>query len=347
MGKKRSVVLARSPESLEIVSFGRRVSGAPFSREQVSQIARTVRRVPEVMVKVSGGGREAGAVQAHFTYMGRQGTLEIETDDGRLLMGKGAARELVEDWDLDLSAGPYLKGRALKEHTPPKRAKDAHNIVLSMPSATPPDKLLAAARGFAQNQFGGRHRYAMVLHTDQKHPHVHLVVKAKSEQGERLYVRKATLREWREDFARELRARGVSANATTRFVRGQTKTAKKTSIHRAAMRGNSTFLERVAREVGNEIKVGKLKSEPGKSQLLDARAKALGEWTETAKQLEGQGEKKLAAEVREYAQSLPPPRTDREWVAAGILTQMLSRNSPSRSTTYSRDKSPEPPERSR
>ena len=351
MGKKRSVVLARSPESLEIVSFGRRVSGAPFSREQVSQIARTVRRVPEVMVKVSGGGREAGAVQAHFTYMGRQGTLEIETDDGRLLMGKGAARELVEDWDLDLSAGPYLKGRALKEHTPPKRAKDAHNIVLSMPSATPPDKLLAAARGFAQNQFGGRHRYAMVLHTDQKHPHVHLVVKAKSEQGERLYIRKATLREWREDFAKELRARGVAANASTRAVRGQTRTSKKTPIHRAAMRGESTFMERLARNVGNEIRVGKLRPEPGKADLVSARARTIAEWEQTAKGLEGQGEKKLAAEVREHIKLMPPPYTDREWVAAGILTQMLKRDGQGREPlprrTPEKGIDRDPPEQSR
>ena len=45
----------------------------------------------------------------------------------------------------------------------------------------------------------------MVLHTDEGHPHVHLVVKAVSEQGERLYIRKATLRGWRPTCASRLR----------------------------------------------------------------------------------------------------------------------------------------------
>jgi hypothetical protein len=41
----------------------------------------------------------------------------------------------------------------------------------------------------------------MALHTEQGHPHVHVVVKAVSEQGARLNIRPATLREWRRDFA--------------------------------------------------------------------------------------------------------------------------------------------------
>jgi hypothetical protein len=56
----------------------------------------------------------------------------------------------------------------------------------------------------------------MTLHTDQAHPHVHVVVKALSEQGGRLNIRKATLREWRRDFARYLRDLGIEANATGR-----------------------------------------------------------------------------------------------------------------------------------
>src|SRR5215468_4761771 len=47
-----------------LVSYGRRGPGRPerFAPEQVAQIARTVRRAPEVMVKVSGGGNSLGAV---------------------------------------------------------------------------------------------------------------------------------------------------------------------------------------------------------------------------------------------------------------------------------------------
>ena len=57
---------------------------------------------------------------------------------------------------------------------------------------------------------------AMVLYTDQDHPHVQLVLKAVSEQGTRLNIRKETLRQWRRDSAETLRAQGVAASATER-----------------------------------------------------------------------------------------------------------------------------------
>jgi len=49
-----------------------------------------------------------------------------------------------------------------------------------MPAGTPPNKVLAAVKNFAREEFGLKHRYAMVLHTDEPHPHVHMVVKAMS-----------------------------------------------------------------------------------------------------------------------------------------------------------------------
>src|SRR5256714_14481854 len=88
-------------------------------------------------------------------------------------------------------------------------------------------EMLAAVKNFAREEFGLKHRYAMVLHTDEPHPHVHMVVKAISEQGVRLNIRKATLREWRRGFARHLRALGVAANATDRGVRGERRSTKR------------------------------------------------------------------------------------------------------------------------
>jgi type IV secretion system T-DNA border endonuclease VirD2 len=60
------------------------------------------------------------------------------------------------------------------------------------------------------------------------------VLKAVNEQGERLNIKKATLRHWRSEFARNLRLLGVEANATERAVRGQVMKARRTaSIERA------------------------------------------------------------------------------------------------------------------
>ena len=42
-----------------------------FNSAEIAQIVRTVRRAPEVMVKVTGGGRSTGAVRAHFSYYQR------------------------------------------------------------------------------------------------------------------------------------------------------------------------------------------------------------------------------------------------------------------------------------
>ena len=102
-----------------------------------------------------------------------------------------------------------------------------------MPKGTPPEKLLLASRDFAREEFAFKHRYAMVLHTDQDHPHVHLVIEAVSEEGTRRNIRKATLRKWRQGVAQHLRAHGIAANATDRAVRGQIWSSLKDGIHRA------------------------------------------------------------------------------------------------------------------
>jgi type IV secretory pathway VirD2 relaxase len=112
--------------------------------------------------------------------------------------------------------------------------------MLSMPPGTPAKGVLEAARNFAREEFALKHRYALVLHTDEPHPHVHLVVKAVSEQGVRLNIKKATLRAWRHEFARHLRQQGIAANATERAVRGETRVHKADGVYRAMLRGDSS-----------------------------------------------------------------------------------------------------------
>lgn len=81
--------------ALDIVSHGRRGPGGTLrlGQAQIEQVQRTVGRTPEVMVKVSGGGRDSGTVRAHLKYVGRHGKLSIETDEGVEIQGKGAADE--------------------------------------------------------------------------------------------------------------------------------------------------------------------------------------------------------------------------------------------------------------
>src|SRR5438309_3539777 len=216
-------VASRDRPFLDLFSRGR--SGPPesrgFSSAQIEQIQRTVMgRTPEVMVKVTGGGRGVGAVAAHLSYISQHGKLDLETDDGQHVFREGQ-KELLRSWHLELTRGQYRQPRG--ESLAAAGVKLVHNVTLSMPAPTPPAAVLAAAKAFAREKFGAKHRYAMALHTHHQHPHVHLVVKAEGHDGRRLHIDKAMLREWRQDFAQLMREQGIAANATPRSARGQTK----------------------------------------------------------------------------------------------------------------------------
>jgi hypothetical protein len=312
---------------LDLVSYGRRGRHTPlqFSHSQVEQIGRTVRGVPEVMVKVSGGGKSAAAVKAHLAYIDRHGKLEVHTDRGEILQGKATAKHLIDVWNLEAGRGQYRP-----EPQPGKidrRPKQVHNLVFSMPSGTPPEKLLLATQKFAREKFALKHRYAMVLHTDQGHPHVHLVMKAVSEQGERLYIRKATLRAWREDFAQYLRELGVAANATPTQLRAKPKERMKDGIYRALKRGQSTFMRRKAESVGKELLRGPLTAEPGKAKLVATREHVIQDWIATAANLRDQGEPQLAREVENFVRSMPPMATGNERIAKVLLAHVAAQRS--------------------
>ena len=272
--------------------------------QQIAQLARTVRRVPEVMVKVSGGASSVAGAVAHLRYVDRQGELAIETDEGQTVQGQGRERGLATDWDLEASAAenakPY-RGKAGR-----KASKLVHNVVFSMPQGTPPDKLLEAVRGFAREQFALQHRYAFVLHTDQKHPHVHLIVKAQSEHGQRLNIRKATLRGWRSRFAEQLRAQGVAANATERAVRGQTRGAFKDPIYRAIRRGASRHLRARLLRIADQLRQG-LTPPSDQAELARTRQAVVAGWQSTVDALVAAGQGALAGQVQEFVRQMPPP----------------------------------------
>jgi hypothetical protein len=90
---------------LDLFSFGRAGPSGRFTPAQIAQIQRTVYRVPEVMVKVTGGGGSVGAVGAHFRYISRKGELSMETDEGEHIASREAQKALLRDWHLELTAG--------------------------------------------------------------------------------------------------------------------------------------------------------------------------------------------------------------------------------------------------
>ncbi len=327
MAKRVSLPGSGRLTELDLVSYGRRGRHTPlqFSRAHLDQIGRTVRGVPEVMVKVSGGGKSAAAVTAHLSYIDRHGKLEVHTDEGEIVQGRAVAQQLSDIWNLEAGRGQYRPEP--KPGNVDRRPKQVHNIVFSMPRGTPPEKLLRATQKFAREKFALKHRYAMVLHTDQGHPHVHLVVKAVSEQGERLYIRKATLRAWREDFAQYLRELGVAANATPSPLRGKPKEHMRDGIYQALKRGHSTFLRRKAEWVASELLRGGLRREPGKAKLLATRERVVQDWNATAANLRDQGEPRLAREDEDFVRRMPAVATGNERIAKGLLAQVAAQRS--------------------
>jgi hypothetical protein len=242
-----------------------------------SRIAATVRRAPQVMVKVTGGGRGMVAIAAHFRYISKNGRLPIEDDRGVAERDKEALQAIERQW--------RVGGSRIENHSP---RREAFNIMLSMPRGTDPMAVQQAAREFARLELGD-HRYVMVLHDHQAHPHVHISVRAESKHGKRLNPRKADLQRWRETFAERLRARGIDAEATRQAVRG--------SRHRS---------ERVwERKTTPQREPRATKPEP---LPRGRRAEAVKAWVEIMRALKASpdaSDRKLAHSVEQYLWRMP------------------------------------------
>jgi len=173
-----------------------------FGRGTESQ-KKSIRRSPEVMVKISGFTKGGDHLKAHMAYISRKGKVEIEDEEGAIFSDEESIRNLGKQWQKEIDEG-----------NPPKaNRRDAVRIVLSMPPGTDPMALKRAVRQFAQETFEN-HAYVFALHTDEEHPHVHLTVQMRGFDGERLNPRKKDLQEWRESFAACLLNQGVDCVAT-------------------------------------------------------------------------------------------------------------------------------------
>jgi hypothetical protein len=320
----------RSPELeeplLDIVSLARRGPNGRLTPQEVELVVRTLRRTPEVMVKVSGGATSAAGALAHLKYIDRRGELEFETDEGERLRGGGSERSVLQDWELDELAA---RVRAPYRGSPGRKpAKLLHNIVLSMPAGTSPEKLLVASRNFAREEFALKHRYLMVLHTDQDHPHVHLVVRAVSEEGKRLNIRKATLRGWRRAFAAQLRAQGVPANATERAVRGQVRPPMRDGVYRTAQRGDSRRVRE--RQLVNRQPAGAgREGDPGSATLEETRRQVVEAWGVVSTQMLIAGHP-LADSVWGFLGRMPKPQTEQAVLKNKVVRDLVKDRHPKR-----------------
>lgn len=251
-------------------------------------LKRIVKRTPEVMVKVTGGGNSMGKIQAHMTYISRNGQLEAEDQDGNKIKGKEDIQETADEWQM--SGDPISDEES--------KYKQAFNIVLSMPKGTNEQAVYEAAKEFAKQHFED-HKYLMVQHTysndpnkkPSENPHVHIVVKAVSDKGVRLNPRKDDLQAWRESFAEKLRERGVEANATKRIHRMQKTRGDKQAVHQMKAKGK------------NFKKYGHGKASPERTEKAKKQEKeAITHYKQLSQALAqgDQEDRKLAVDIVDY-----------------------------------------------
>ncbi|MFM0038697.1 relaxase/mobilization nuclease domain-containing protein [Paraburkholderia strydomiana] len=257
-------------------------------RRMREQLARTLRRTPEVMVKITNkesGAQGMGAVRRHLRYISRNGKVELEDQDGMTMLGREALHDLTDAW--------HLGGWGIPEES---RRREVFNVLLSMPPGTDRLAVRNAARAFAAAELGDGRRYVFAAHNDEAHPHVHLSVQVRGADGKRLNPRKRDLQRWRERFAMQLREHGVEANATRRFARGETRRYPKQAVVHMTARGETAHYWR------SEL------DELARRALWDAHAGSLEAWQGVIHAMAGSqsaDDRSLAAMVTDFVQTMP------------------------------------------
>lgn len=162
-------------------------------------------KLPQVVVKISGSSKGANKAQAHLNYIGRKGNVEVEDQNGNKYKGS-EQKELLGAWK---AMGMH------NEHETGTR-KEAFHFVFSMPKGTNPEAMKQAVKNLVAEEFNGHH-YFLAQHLDTDSPHVHVLVNATNDRGERLNPRKRDLHNYRVNFVNKLAEQGIQATATRRI----------------------------------------------------------------------------------------------------------------------------------
>lgn len=287
------------------------------SREAVrAAFLRTIKKTPEVMVKIKTGGMSLQGIKRRMDYIGRWGAVELEDQAGSLYNGKDEIKSLMEDWQ---GYGIPAKGG---------RRKEALHIILSMPPGTPIDGFKKAARNFAGDVFDN-HKYAFALHMDEAHPHVHLIVKIMNEEGLRINPRKRDLQLWREQFAEKLRQEGIEANATSRRARGVVRRQERQTTlqideqYQRGKRARPSAVTHIREKHAQYEIAGQPLPQPGTERARAIRKDMTRVYAEAAKALAkgSTSEQSMALQIIDFVKAMPTDRSKHDLLVASIRSQ--------------------------
>ena len=276
-------------------------------------------------------------MEAHLTYITRNGDLPAEGRDGVTSEGRREVIELAQDW-----SAAAMMDRRRRDNSPLSVA-----LILSMPAGTDAVRLRDAARAFAAAEFEDRFEYVLVLHTDQAHPHVHLTIRALGEHGERLNPKKADLERWRQTFAEALRERGVDAEATPRRARGVTRKAERMPVRGLRLRHEQGRAEmgRVLREKYRQAARlafgGDIEPTAWERRIAERQARVRRLYIAQARLLQASAyvaDRRLGQQVEAFVRDMRPPDTER-LILARQLRAMNERARVRRASQRSKDRS--------
>jgi len=297
-------------DKLEEVFYGKvkRKTNKTSNINLRGKASRVLARKPEVMVKITGFSKSAGGVKSNLEYITRNGKVELEDSKGGTYLGKESVKEFFDEWnDFDREGRKQIQ-------------RDTMKLVLSMPEGTDANNLKEAARAFLKKEFGYNHEYVFALHTDDKHPHVHIAVKSLGFDQKRINPRKTDIQHWRESFAEKLRENGIEAEATPRVVRGVVKKSEAQVLrHIEAEEAKrkprkSTVKESQKLEALAEVKSGSRDDQPKPWQkaIRKNQRESKEAWLEVAEELDKQNspeDKILASRIKRYVENFPKPET--------------------------------------
>lgn len=214
--------IMRAPHELAFAGIGRvsdvvanlqSPSNSQRNVQALQKIDRVARGAPQVVVKITSRIHGAPSTVGAFTYAGRIGMSDkepigIETSEGK---------HLVSAHDMLLLAREWQQWEQADETR--RKGATAIAMVFSMPPGADPEMVREAVRDFAEDDMANR-RWVMALHTDEAHPHVHLIIAGRDNDGRRFNPNREFLQHCRERFAQNMRAWGIEADATLRMSRG-------------------------------------------------------------------------------------------------------------------------------
>ncbi|RSV14874.1 hypothetical protein CA235_10130 [Sphingomonas sp. ABOLF] len=303
-------------------------SQAAVSGRAIATMERTARRVPEVMVRITGRQHGGGHVLANFSYISRldhgpDKELGLRTSEGDVIHDGREMQKLAQEWQ-EWEMGDDVR----------RKGATSLSMILSMPSGTDPVRVEAAALDFAREEFANR-SWVASLHVDRDHPHVHLTIARRDHDGRRFHPNRDDLFRYRQRFAEKLRDHGIEANATPAKARGIDPRHEPIAARKVREKGGVPRLDKSRAERADRYQKGG-RTDPVDRVLSDQRATVRAAYEQSIAELSASPSmvnQMVAKSLQRFVDGLPEPEPNS---IRAVQTMVVSREAGGRPASSGR-----------